>query len=170
MNWDAIGAVGQVLGSIAVLVTLGYLGAQVRHARREVQRGFIQARNESARGLLMARAVDEQLNSILVKADTASGKQPTPFVAALMQHCDLTAEEAHRADLYNWAWWNLRGHTILYLDELPENLRMDFDLRMRRAYGGVGAERLWYQEWKLSLESLDPVAVRYIDNLLAQPG
>ena len=167
MNWEAIAAIGQMLGSVAVFVTLGYLGAQVRHARLEVQRGFIQARNESARGLLMARAVDEQLNSILVRADTASGKQPTPFVAGLMQHGNLTAEEAHRADLYNRAWWNLRGHTILHVDELPENLRMDFDGMMRRAYGGVRAERLWYQEWKLSL---DPVAVRYVDNLLAQPG
>ena len=167
MNWDAIAAIGQMLGSVAVLVTLGYLAAQVRHARVEVQRGFIQARNESARGLMMAPAIDEQLNSILVKADTASGKQLGPFVAALMQNGDLTAEEAHRADLYYWAWWNLRGHTMLYLDELPENLRMDFDGRMRRAYGGVGAERLWYQEWK---SSHDPVAIRYIDNLLAQPG
>jgi hypothetical protein len=38
MNWDAIAAVGQVLGSIAVLVTLGYLAVQVRHANYELQR------------------------------------------------------------------------------------------------------------------------------------
>ena len=33
MNWDAIGAIGQMLGSIAVFVTLGYLAVQVRRIR-----------------------------------------------------------------------------------------------------------------------------------------
>jgi hypothetical protein len=30
MNWDAIGAIGQMLGSLAVLITLAYLTVQVR--------------------------------------------------------------------------------------------------------------------------------------------
>ena len=34
MNWNAIGAIGQLVGSIAVFVTLGYLSIQVRHARK----------------------------------------------------------------------------------------------------------------------------------------
>ena len=33
MNWEAIGAVGEVLGAIAVVITLGYLAVQVRHAK-----------------------------------------------------------------------------------------------------------------------------------------
>lgn len=31
MNWEAIGALGEVGGAIGVVVTLGYLAAQVRH-------------------------------------------------------------------------------------------------------------------------------------------
>ena len=34
MNWDEVGAMGQMLGSVAVLVTLAYVAAQVRQARR----------------------------------------------------------------------------------------------------------------------------------------
>ena len=30
MNWGAIGAIGEVLGAIGVIVTLGYLAAQIR--------------------------------------------------------------------------------------------------------------------------------------------
>ncbi len=30
MNWDAIGAIGEILGAIAVLGTLIYLAAQIR--------------------------------------------------------------------------------------------------------------------------------------------
>jgi len=44
MNWDAIGAIGQMLGSIAVLVTLIYLGVQLRHVRAETRRSMNQGR------------------------------------------------------------------------------------------------------------------------------
>ena len=30
MNWEAIGAIGEVLGAAAVVVTLGYLAVQIR--------------------------------------------------------------------------------------------------------------------------------------------
>ena len=33
MNWEAIGAVGELLGSLAVLLTLIYLALQVRHSK-----------------------------------------------------------------------------------------------------------------------------------------
>ena len=32
MNWDAIGAFGEILGATAVFVTLAYLAAQIRQA------------------------------------------------------------------------------------------------------------------------------------------
>ena len=31
MNWEAIGAIGEVIGAVAVVVTLVYLAAQIRH-------------------------------------------------------------------------------------------------------------------------------------------
>jgi len=34
MNWDAIGAVAEAIGSIAVFITLGYLALQIRQANR----------------------------------------------------------------------------------------------------------------------------------------
>ena len=34
MNWDAVGAIAEMIGGIAVLVTLIYLAIQVRHASR----------------------------------------------------------------------------------------------------------------------------------------
>ena len=33
MNWDAIGAIGEILGAIAVVATLFYLAVQIRYAR-----------------------------------------------------------------------------------------------------------------------------------------
>ena len=37
MNWEAIGAVGEVLGAFGVIVTLGYLAVQIRHNTRSVR-------------------------------------------------------------------------------------------------------------------------------------
>jgi len=33
VNWDAIGAIGEIVGAVAVLITLLYLAIQVRHFR-----------------------------------------------------------------------------------------------------------------------------------------
>ena len=32
MNWDAVGAIGEIVGAAAVVITLFYLGTQIRHA------------------------------------------------------------------------------------------------------------------------------------------
>ena len=34
MNWDAIGAIGEILGALAVVATLFYLAIQIRHSAR----------------------------------------------------------------------------------------------------------------------------------------
>jgi hypothetical protein len=36
MNWDAVGAIGEVLGAIGVIVTLGYLAVQTRQNTRAI--------------------------------------------------------------------------------------------------------------------------------------
>ena len=35
MNWDAIGAIGEIVGALAVVVSLVYLGVQIRAQNRE---------------------------------------------------------------------------------------------------------------------------------------
>ena len=38
MNWDAVGAIGEVLGALVVIVTLGYLAVQVRQNTAQLKR------------------------------------------------------------------------------------------------------------------------------------
>jgi hypothetical protein len=38
MNWAAIGAIGEIVGAVAVVVTLAYLAIQVRQNTRMMQR------------------------------------------------------------------------------------------------------------------------------------
>lgn len=48
MNWEAIGAVGELVSGLAVLVTLIYLAVQVREARRATIAQIYQARADAS--------------------------------------------------------------------------------------------------------------------------
>jgi len=48
MNWDAIGAIGEILGSLGVLVSLVYLGLQIRGNTRQLRINEGHALAESA--------------------------------------------------------------------------------------------------------------------------
>ena len=37
MNWDAIGAIAELLGAIGVIASLVYLATQIRHSREQMQ-------------------------------------------------------------------------------------------------------------------------------------
>ena len=62
MNWEEIGAIGQLLGTIAVLVTLVYLSIQVRHAREQAMRSAERARCDAAREYFLALATQPELS------------------------------------------------------------------------------------------------------------
>ncbi len=49
MNWEAIGAIGEILGAAGVIVTLAYLAVQMRQSNRLAKRAAIQ-------GVLAGRA------------------------------------------------------------------------------------------------------------------
>ena len=51
MNWDAIAAISQAFGTIAVIVTLIYIALQVRRSRQQASRSLSQGRNEALREL-----------------------------------------------------------------------------------------------------------------------
>ncbi len=52
MNWDAIGAIGELLGAVGVIATLGYLAFQIRQNTQQMQAS---AANASAIALRDAR-------------------------------------------------------------------------------------------------------------------
>ena len=166
MNWEEVGAIGQVLGSIAVFITLGYLAVQLRHARAEVKRSIITTRASMVRDQAMAAATDADLNRLNAKAAMALGSQFSPFQAELMKRTDLTADEAYRLHWEQAALWEIRQESIRYMNELPTTEREAFDVRNRSAYRAGSVTRLWYET---NRSSLSAEFVRYIDNLIAQP-
>ena len=166
MNWDAIAAIGQMLGSVAVLVTLGYLAVQVRHARSEVRRSISQGRADAARELTMYRASNERLSRVMAKANDALRMEPNVFVQSLIEQTALTRDEAFSVFSDQLATWQYRIQVIAYIDDLSQGDRYEFDGWTRSLYAS-GTGKLWYETQK---PRLNPDPVRYIDRLLAQPG
>jgi hypothetical protein len=47
MNWEALGAIGEIVGAVAVIVTLVYLAIQVRHSSKTLEENTAQLRISS---------------------------------------------------------------------------------------------------------------------------
>ena len=65
MNWDAIGAIGEVIGAIAVVGTLGYLAVQIRQNTRNVESSAHVACTTGMRELFEWACTDERLDRVL---------------------------------------------------------------------------------------------------------
>ena len=119
MNWDAIGATGEVLGALVVVFTLVYLSIQVRLARK--------ATTDQSR-IYRATAVREMIleccsNDALRMGQTRNwGLEP--YYQELAEKTGVDIKEATRVDwgngYYFWMWWgqNSSTHYDEYLSEL----------------------------------------------------
>ncbi len=64
MDWDAIGAVGEVLGAAAVLVTLVYLARQIKQNTQEVRSSNYHGITDSFNGINVMMATNSDLARI----------------------------------------------------------------------------------------------------------
>jgi hypothetical protein len=164
VNWEAIGAVGELLGSAAVFVTLGYLAIQVRHARAEASRALSQGRMEANRELI-SLDLEEQNLAARLKAEIAFEVRPTPIVDLLAEQGKLTQEEASRVFLVEVAAWNYRIHVIAHWSDLPASEKAIFDeaIRVRMA---SDLTRLMYE--KHFKAGFHPDVVKYLEKTLSE--
>jgi hypothetical protein len=61
MNWDAIGAIAELLGALAVVATLAYLSVQLRQTTASVRATSAMAYTEAMRGVNIAVLEDPEL-------------------------------------------------------------------------------------------------------------
>ena len=117
MNWDAIGAVGEILGALAVLVTLVYLALQVQHIKKHTESSaldhIINALNEFAGHI----AQSESLADII-----ARGRESYD---ALNAEEKLRSDHIHMFLLNNLESWYLQHRQIYSIttEASLENIR-----------------------------------------------
>jgi hypothetical protein len=87
MNWEAAGAIGEIAGALAVIVTLVYLSIQVRQNTKASRLSAVQAASENSSRFSELLAADPDLSELFWRGlrdpdslDPAEGRR---FVAAL---------------------------------------------------------------------------------------
>ncbi len=157
-----LGALGEFVGSIAVLATLIYLSFQVREARAESHSSLLQFRNDAARNLWLSEASNPELVAALVKGDRALGAEP-PVGASLVEHAGLTREEARM--VFNTFMANFFHRQTLYLSRLTDTERRTLDKQIPLIFSR-GLAGLWYEN--MNLETFDPSYVAHVEKILSQ--
>jgi len=101
MNWDAIGAVGQVVGSVGVLATLIYLARQVRDSNRVAAFTAVVNNRAERRQYLLANRDSPYLPALEAKVARGDG---------------LDTEEAQRYQFHLAAYFGLLYSNWVSLD------------------------------------------------------
>ena len=111
MNWDAIGAVGEIVGAIAVVFSLVYLGVQIRNQNRESRMASVHEILEGFRTEISAFR-NAELAELLGKGtrnfEALSDTEKIQFVAMIQGPFRLWEEAycQHREDRLGIAMWN----------------------------------------------------------------
>lgn len=110
MNWDAIGALGELLGAAAVVLTLGYLAMQVRHARAATADNSRLIRANGVREMVLEMCRNDSLRMSQTK-----NWGYEPYYTELAHKLGVSMEEATQVDwsncYYFWMYWGQYSST-----------------------------------------------------------
>ncbi len=152
MNWDAIGAIADAVGAIAVVVTLIYLALQIRHNTRASKASAVSASNVSLRENRRAVLASAELTKLFV-----SGNTDPPSLSEIERH-------RYALMMLNVADAMLDNYTqTLETDFSPETWRTQGVSAVFRTLGTKGGR--WFWE---NYSGSYPAAFRYeIDRVLS---
>jgi hypothetical protein len=91
MNWDAIGAIAELLGAIGVIASLVYLAGQIRHSREQMSQTSKQLEASTTAATFQVRAVP---NTMMIQDPEVA----RIYWDGLADRSSLTEEDLHRFD------------------------------------------------------------------------
>ena len=117
MNWDALGAVGELIGAAGVILSLLYLASQVRNNSRQLRHASAQAVLDKLNGMIGELAFTAGAGDIWTRGlsglDALEGDEElVRFSSMLLQAFWAYEEVLHyrRAGLVeDWAWAHARA-------------------------------------------------------------
>ncbi len=131
MNWEAIGAIGEVLGAAGVIITLAYLAVQMRQSNRLAKRAAVQS-------VLAGRA---EMNRFI-----ASDPALTELFWRGMESPDEFVDEGERRRFATVFSTMSRHYEAIFLDNqeglLPPGVWRSQESSMKRTMSMPGAQRL----------------------------
>jgi hypothetical protein len=161
---ELMGNIGELVGSVAVLVTIIYLAIQIKHARAQSLLGIAEGRITAMRELY-AQQNEGPMREILSKANDALGFSANTFELLLMERADLTREEASAVFLMYVQWLNFARHQFQVLSQLSAIDRSVYDTALYFRFGENTIGELFYEIMKPTLEQ---EFTEYADGVLSQ--
>jgi hypothetical protein len=111
MNWDAIGAVGEILGALAVVMTLAYLARQVKYAKAEAADTNRLNRANGVQAMQLAFATNNELLCAVANAHGMHG-----YYQEFAEELGISPDDAARCDwmhsYYFWLHWGQFSSTL----------------------------------------------------------
>jgi hypothetical protein len=166
VNWEAIGAIGELLSATAVFVTLIYVAFQVRNARKELQHNVLNSRDVATRELLLETIRNPLLGAAIAESDFSFREKPNPVLQHIKEVTSWSDEKTATFVNYQTAYWFHRVEVVREVSELTPAQKQDFDLNITFSYSD-GLGNVWWEEWKKWRPSGDPT-VKYCDEILSK--
>jgi hypothetical protein len=143
MDWDAIGAIGEIVGAIAVFGSLIFLGLQIKSQNRESRFAAMHEISEAFRDSI-SQSVDPAIAQILTKAgqdyDSISDSEKlvvTGFVQRLMRVWEESFHQHQQGRLPDRIW-DVMVSQYATLMESPSIIRV---WNARKAYYDPGFQK-----------------------------
>jgi hypothetical protein len=125
MNWEALGAVGEIVGGIAVVVTLGYLAVQIRQNTRSTRASMFQSLVEQILNFNTTFTQDAELGQVyfagLEDLDGLSEADRTRMAFALFSQFQIFQSMFYQHRLFTIEpdYWESWRELILMYYSLP---------------------------------------------------
>ncbi len=105
MNWDALGAVSEAIGALAVVVTLAYLATQIRYAKVAANDSNRLTRANGVREMYMAQAQDPSLSKSLARFDPIANAYWREYAETFGASLDEAISVDSQNHYYFWLHW-----------------------------------------------------------------
>ncbi len=162
MNWEALGAIGEIIGATAVLITLIYLAIQIRQNTEQVKQSSINARaaainastislRENRNTVFADRELSNVLRRGLIDPKSLDEDELFRFRLILLSVSDALCDVYNQAHVTSFApeTWQYQGITVAW-----------------RILGSPGGRWFW-DEYR---SNYAPAFQSEIDKILADSG
>ena len=148
MNWDAIGAIGEIIGAAAVVISLLYLAAQIRSQNKQAKLAALHDMSNRFREVTTLFAGDD-ISDIFVRANN--------------DFESITDAEAVRLIVLTTNLF--RAWEEAFLEKRDGSLESDVFEALSRDYTQPMGASSFQHIWKLRKQNYDPHFQEYVDQV-----
>ena len=150
MNWEALGAIANLLAALGVIATLIYLAIQIQQNTKAVRSSSIQNLVQSLSTTAQAAVENKDIIPLLLKANTGAGA--------------LTEEE--RTQLHFWFIMSIRRFEGVYFQRNLGFVDAAVIEGFERSHIAILASKSGQAWWTTSKEIFNSGFVSYVEELL----